>query len=199
MARTIAADHDQKRSQILDTAARVFAEQGFHRASVSAVAAACGLSKAAIYHYYDSKDALLFDLLDNHLTDLRDRIAAVPDPGAGPQAHLRAVILEILLAYHGADDHHRVQIAEMRVLPEAQQRRLRDVQREIITQVSEVVRGVAPARFTGDAKRLRATTMSLFGMLNWFYMWNRDDSLDARHAYADLVGDLILNGITPGP
>ena len=65
MARTIAKDHDQKREQILKSAAKVFADQGFDRASMNLLAKECGISKANIYHYYDSKDALLFDLLDS--------------------------------------------------------------------------------------------------------------------------------------
>ena len=66
MVRTIAKDHDEKRKQILKSAAKVFADQGFDRASMSLLARECGISKANIYHYYDSKDALLFDILDTY-------------------------------------------------------------------------------------------------------------------------------------
>ena len=77
MARTIAKDHDQKRGQILKSAAKVFAEQGFDRASMTQLARECGTSKANIYHYYDSKDAILFDILDCYLSELRDRICGL--------------------------------------------------------------------------------------------------------------------------
>jgi AcrR family transcriptional regulator len=70
MARTIAKDHEAKREAILKTAAVFFAKQGFDRASMVKLADACGVSKALIYHYYPSKDALLFDILDTHLTAL---------------------------------------------------------------------------------------------------------------------------------
>ncbi|MEY8840231.1 TetR/AcrR family transcriptional regulator, partial [Cribrihabitans sp. XS_ASV171] len=46
MARTIAKDHDQKRAQILKSAARVFAREGFDRASMTQLARECGISKA---------------------------------------------------------------------------------------------------------------------------------------------------------
>ena len=75
MARTQAKDHGAKREAILEAAARVFASEGFDRASMAALAHDAGISKANIYHYYDSKDALLFDLLDSHLKELRDRLA----------------------------------------------------------------------------------------------------------------------------
>ena len=67
MVRTIAKDYDDKRLHILTTAARVFAQEGIARASMSHLARDCGISKANIYHYYDSKDALLYDLSLIHI------------------------------------------------------------------------------------------------------------------------------------
>ncbi|MGI9480814.1 MAG: TetR/AcrR family transcriptional regulator [Hyphomicrobiales bacterium] len=195
MARTIAVDHDIKREHILQAAAKVFARSGFHGASMSQVAEACGLSKPAIYHYYDGKEALLFDMLDGHLQKLRDRIVAVTSNGMAPDAHLRAVIVEVLLAYRGADNAHRVQTVDARVLPDEQQAVLRSYQVEMIEHISTILREVAPEVFDGDRRKLRATTMSIFGMLNWFYMWNDDDSEEARISYANLVADLTLNGV----
>ena len=63
MARPIAKDHREKRSAILKQAAVYFADHGYDRASVNGVAGACGISKSLIYHYYDSKEQLLFDIL----------------------------------------------------------------------------------------------------------------------------------------
>jgi AcrR family transcriptional regulator len=194
MARSLAKDHDAKRGQILAAAARVFAEEGYHRASMSQLAAACGISKANIYHYYDGKEALLFDLLESYLSGLRDRIAAVDGAGMTPDAHLAAVTEEILMAYRGADDAHRVQVAALSALPEDQQRILRGYQRDLVAQVSRILARLAP-HLDAEPAKLRATTMSLFGMLNWFYMWNREDSAAARRDYARTVTALLLGGL----
>lgn len=194
MARSIAKDHDEKRGQILAAAARVFADEGYHRASMSQLAAACGISKANIYHYWGSKDALLFDLLESYLAGLRDRIAAVDGAGMTPEDHLGAVTEEILLAYRGADDAHRVQVAALSALPEDQQRILRGYQRDLVAQVSGILAAAAPG-LAEDPAKLRAATMSLFGMLNWFYMWNRADTEAARRGYARLVTDMMLGGL----
>jgi AcrR family transcriptional regulator len=48
----------------------------------------CGISKSLIYHYYDSKEQLLFDILHSHLTTLYDGLRALP-PAADPEAQLR--------------------------------------------------------------------------------------------------------------
>lgn len=195
MARTIAKDYSQKRDQILKTAAKVFAESGYDRASMSQLAKACQISKANIYHYYDSKDALLFDLLDTYLKDLRDRLTSVAGEELSPEDHLSALIKEVLLAYHGADDEHRVQATGIPALSVDQQKVLRGYQREMVEQMSEIVKSVAPEKYADDANILLETTMSIYGMLNWFYMWNRDPSEQARVNYAKTVTDIVLNGI----
>ena len=195
MARTIAKDYDQKREQILKTAAKVFAEAGFDRASMSQLAKACNISKANIYHYYDGKDALLFGVLDTYLRELRDRLTKVNGAGMSPDDHLRELVKEVLMAYHGADDEHRVQAAGISSLSAEQQKTLRGYQRDMVTQMSDVVKAIVPAKYAQNPQRLLETTMSIYGMLNWYYMWNRDPSEEARIAYSKTVTDLVLNGI----
>ncbi len=195
MARTIAKDHDHKRARILKSAARVFAQEGFDRASMSQLARECGISKANIYHYYDSKDAILFDMLDSYLQQLRDQICGLDLEGLKPADRLRRVVQEILLAYQGVDDEHRVQTSGMSALPEDQQRLLRSYQRDLVAFVSDIIANTAPETFQGDVAKLRATTMSVFGMLNWFYMWNAKADTEARSNYAAVVSELTLSGV----
>lgn len=195
MARTIAKDHDKKRQVIQETAARVFADIGFDRTSMNLLSKECGVSKAAIYHYYNSKDELLFDILKSHLSSLRDRVAKVTPKNNDPRMYLREVITEILLAYRGADDYHKVQTNIANVLPAEQQKELADYQRDLVSQVLEATIAVARPSITTDKKRTRAITMSIFGMLNWFYMWNTDQDDKAREQYANVVADIVLDGI----
>lgn len=194
MARTIAADHDAKRAAILKAAAHLFAREGYDRASMNAVARACGISKANIYHYWDGKEALLFDLLDSHLADLRARILDVtPDP-ADPEAALRRAVTEVLLAYEGMDDEHKLQASAIGALSADQQAVLRGYQRDMVRHMSALIRAAVPGVLEADPARLRAVTMSVFGMLNWFYMWNAGADEAARRDYANLICDLTIRG-----
>lgn len=190
MARTIAKDHDEKRIAIRIAAARIFATQGVDRASMSAIAKACGISKALIYHYYAGKAELLFDILACHLDRLNDVVDAVPETES--RDYLSAVITEILLAYAGADDLHRILINSGDVLSAAQQAEINAIQRRLIEKVSNAIKAVAPD--IADSK-LHAATMSLFGMTNWYFMWNRQEHESARRDYAALVAALFMNGI----
>ena len=197
MARPIAKDHDAKRKHILHVAARLFATEGFDRASMTQLATACGISKANIYHYYDSKDAILFDILDSYLSELRDRICALDLSYLPPEEQLNLLIADILKAYQGADHEHRVQVAGFDRLPEARQATLRVYQRDMVRRMSDVLSEVSPG-LGARSVQLRDTTMSVFGMLNWFYMWNSSAGEHAREDYARLVTDLVLNGIDQG-
>lgn len=195
MARTIAKDHDQKRGQILKSAAKVFATEGFDRASMTQLAKECGISKANIYHYYDGKDAILYDILETYLHDLRDQICGVDLSNLSPEEQLHKAIRQILFAYQGADYEHRVQINGVDRLPKDQQTILRSYQRDMIVFLADILRNVAPDSLSDDKAKLRATTMSVFGMLNWYYMWNSGAGNEAREDYARLVSNLTLSGL----
>lgn len=195
MARTVAKDHDKKRISILQSAARLFAQEGLARASMNQVANACGISKANIYHYYDGKDALLFDILDTYLSALRDRLCTLQLDGLTPDQKLVAVVSETLLAYDGMDNEHKIQTEGIALLPLDQQEILRGYQRDIVDLMGGILKEIAPDTLAENRDKLRAATMSVFGMLNWFYMWNGKAGKEGREDYAELVSNLTLNGI----
>ena len=143
----------------------------------------------------DSKDAILFDILETYLRELRDLICGLEMEGLSPPEKLHRVVAEILLAYQGVDDEHRVQTSGMSALPEDQQRLLRGYQRDMVNFLSAILSEVAPDVFQGDGAKLRSATMSVFGMLNWFYMWNGRSGTEAREDYADLVTGMVLGGL----
>lgn len=101
MARTRAADFEEKQRVILDHAARVFAEQGMEKASMSQIATVAQVSKALLYHYYPNKDALIFAIIMGHLEELDQVIDATDDPTLPPQTRLRNLVGAVLDTYRG--------------------------------------------------------------------------------------------------
>jgi len=194
VARSRAKDHDDKREAMLHGAAIVFSRDGYDRASMAQLAGELGVSKGLLYHYYASKEALLFDIVQNHLAALAEVVEEADDPALDPQARLEALVVALLEAYRDADAEHRVQVEGMRILPEADQEKLKELERRLVALFAEAVRALDPDLFAGKPL-IKPVTMSLFGMMNWAYMWFRDDGPMSRAEYARLATRLLLNGV----
>lgn len=194
MARSRAKDHDEKRGAILHRAAIVFARDGYDRASMARLAGECGVSKALLYHYYASKEALLFDILQNHLSALVEAVEEADDPTLPPEARLEALVGALLEAYRDADAEHKVQVDALRLLPDPEQDQLKALERRLVEIVARAVHALDPATFDGTPL-LKPVTMSLFGMVNWAYMWFRDGGPLGRQDYARLASRLLVGGV----
>ena len=192
MARPKSADHDDKRRAILRRSAKLFAQNGYDRTSMAEVAEASGVSKALLYHYYVGKESLLFDILHAHLQDLMDAVRAV-DTKPAPRARLRALVGAVLDAYRDADHEHKIQINELRKLPLARKKDLIALERALVEIFAEAIAAAIPS-IGNNQMLLKPVTMSLFGMLNWHYMWFRDKGPVSREDYADMVTTLLIEG-----
>ncbi len=195
MARTRAADFKEKQRCILERAAQVFAEQGMEKASMSQIAAVAQVSKALLYHYYPSKDALIFSIIMGHLEELDQAIEAADDPGLDPEWRLRKLVHAVLENYRGADNQHKVQLNATAALSDEQKAAITAIERRIVRRFSAILDLINPGLNSTEKPLLMPVTMSLFGMLNWVYMWFRDGGRISRKEYADLATTLILEGI----
>lgn len=192
MARPRAANYDDRRREILKIAAHLFARQGYDRTSMTEIAQALGVSKALFYHYYPSKDALLYDILREHLTGLAEAAEAADVPARPPRERLLAVVTAILDWYKDADDTHNIQLTGLPRLPPAQAAEVKGLQRRAVEVIARILLALNP-RLPAD--EIKPVTMSIFGTLNWQYMWFRDGGAMSRHAYAALVARLFVDGI----
>lgn len=194
MARTRSVDFEVKQRGILSSAAAVFAEVGMEKASMSMIASHSGVSKALLYHYYPSKDALIFDIVRTHLLELESAIEEADAPDTPAPDRLRLLVKAVLKSYEGRDNEHKVQLNGTSALSEEQSAELHAIERRIVKRFSAVIHAINPDLSTGRPL-LMPVTMSLFGMMNWVYMWFRPDGPITREDYADVATTLILEGI----
>ena len=156
------------------------------------IAEACGVSKALLYHYYPDKEAVLFDVICDHLTDLVAEVEKAALARTDPHERLHGLIEALLESYRGADAQHQVQIANLKLLPKDRQETLRAMERTLVTIFSNALAEAVPE--VGRGPLLKALTMSLFGMLNWHYLWFREGKGLTRAQYARLVTELVTAG-----
>ena len=88
MVRPRAENYLERKQGILDAAAAMFAKHGFNGTSIAALADSCGVSKALLYHYYDSKEALLYDMLLVHCKLLSETASNATKQSDKPEEQL---------------------------------------------------------------------------------------------------------------
>ena len=191
MARTRAQDYDAKRGVILAKAAELFARFGYSGASITMIGEACGVSNALLYHYYPDKEAVLYDILATHLEELLSAVERAAE-GAPEGDRLYVIAAALLDGYRDADAEHKVQLSNLTLLPPEKQEALRGLQRRLVAVFSRAIVEVEPD--LRDSPLLKPMTMSLFGMLNWHYLWFRDGKGLSRDDYARLVTKMLTTG-----
>jgi AcrR family transcriptional regulator len=202
MAANISEDfsrYDQKLEFILRTAARVFAEKGFHSTSMRDIARETKVSLAGLYYYCKSKDELLFLIQDNCFGHVLARLEARLKETGDPVERFRLVV-ENHLSFFAAN------MAEMKVLSHEAESLGGEMydkvsgKKQQYTRTVRRILGEVQSRQNGARKKLDLTvaTYALFGMMNWIYNW-----YDPRGklAVSDLVENLtrlFLSGFLPG-
>ena len=192
MARTQAADYSERRAAIVDMAARLYADKGFLGASVADLAEALGASKSLIYHYYPSKEEILFEVMDQHLRLLSAAAEDVLARDLPPRDKLRALARAFMGLYVGAADRHKVLLNELSALPPARRAEIVARQRRLIGDVEQLLTAINPDL---SPPLRRPAAMLFFGMINWTHTWFRADGPVGAEQVADLAADLTLLGL----
>jgi AcrR family transcriptional regulator len=185
--------HDQKLEHILRTSARIFAEKSYHSTSMRDIARATGVSLAGLYHYFKSKEELLF-LIQDHcfgrvLERLEETIKGVDDPLK--KLHL---FIDNHLSFFAAN------MAEMKVLSHEAESLEGEMHRHVSTKKDRYARRARKIlREIQDQRRqepidLTVATYALFGMLNWIYNWYDPRGKLSVNQLTDNIARLFLNG-----
>jgi AcrR family transcriptional regulator len=197
MARTRSENYDAIHLGILTNAARLFSAQGYMRASIADLADACKLSRGALYHYFDSKEAILFAILDAHIREMIERVETAVAAGGPTLTQFQNVIRAIVEVNAKSPHEQRVLIHDLSFLNEDEQRSIKDLERQLVDIVTDLlVRLDAEGRIVRRTKKIY--TMILFGIINYTYTWYDPKGGIGPQEFADIAVELFLNGFTPG-
>jgi AcrR family transcriptional regulator len=195
------------RQEILRTAARLFQQRGYDATSMNDVAAALKLSKGGLYHHFQSKDEILFEIM-THAMDITQ--ARVIDPVrsiTGAEERLRALMrLHIEVVLSPRDREITVMLHENHPLPPSLRKRINarkkeyihfveglvaDLQKEAPRKSQEISRPGSPATRVTP----RAAAFAILGMINWIYQWYKPEGDLQTNNLIPQFTDLILGGI----
>lgn len=184
-----------RREQILDSAARIFARDGFHAARMDDIAAELHLTKAALYYYCDSKEDLFVKVIEARVGLAVDALEQL-DPNASAADRVRQAVALHLRVFHQYPDIYTMFLGE----------RLRSISADAASVVDEMGRrferrwaglledGVASGEFRADLD-IPVTVKASLSMCNMTLTWFRPDGRLGIDELADQFADLILGGI----
>jgi AcrR family transcriptional regulator len=182
------------RQDILEAAALIFRQKGFHGASMNDIAAAVNLQKASLYHHVSSKQEILLEILDQALELLLGRISKITESNAPVDEKLRLMIREYLQILVENIDLAAVLLFEHRALERRQHARhvpnrdkFESLWRDTLAE------GVRKKIFQCDDPGL--TTRALLGLMNWTITWYHPDGPKTIEKVADDYSNMLLNGL----
>lgn len=193
MARPRASDYDAQRERILELAVSAFARIGYPSASMAMLAQACGTSKAGLYHYFDSKQSLLFEALDRYTKRLYETVKSVDSRLLNPQAALKQTVSALMREYRHSHAYHAALLSDVKFLAPAQAASIRRQERAVVDHIASVLEAAAPGRI--DPRQRTVVTMALLGMINFTFAWLKPGGAVSHDEFAELASDLWLRGL----
>ncbi len=182
------------REDILDAAAQVFRQKGFHGASMADIADSVKLQKASLYHHVSSKQEILLELLERALATLEEEISAVSTQPLPADQKLRQMIRAYLQALAEYPDLSAVLLFEHRSLDKKNHARhvphrdrFERLWRDVVNEGRR--EKLFYCQDTGLAVR------ALMGIMNWTLTWYRPEGPLPITKIADEYAALFLNGL----
>src|SRR6058998_2191057 len=196
--RAVSIVPDPRRASMYRTAAQMFRHRGFDATSVSDVARALGLTKAGLYHHFESKEALLFEIMMFGLDKVRDEVILPVRMIRDPEERLRQLITRharIATRGHGAVAHLQ---DEIRALPPAARKQVEHRMRVYFDLVRGTLDELHAAGRLCEVDRTVAT-FSVIGMILWLPRWFRQNGRLTQDQVAENIANLALRGLVAGP
>ena len=189
------ATYDQRLNRILEVATELIARSGYEKASMRAVAKAAGVSLAGLYHYFDSKEKMLFLIqfrtFGSLVSALREKLHGVDDAVEQVRVMIRTHV-----------DHFAANMAALKVcsheldsLSGAGYEETRRIRREYYDLTRGIVDRVFDRHTPNSTLDRHVVTMSLFGMLNWLYRWYDPKHDRSPAVVANQLSTQFLRGV----
>lgn len=188
----------ERRAGIVETAARLFNDLGYHNTSTAAIAEAVGTAKATVYHYFRAKHEILYEIHDEWIDNLIVSFENRDHGSLDAKKSLEAVIQDLVGLMHTKPGHVRVFFEFYRELPPALQA-LAQVKRDHYAELVEatIVRGMSEGAL--KLQDSRTVTFALFGMCNWTYQWYQPGGRLGPEQIAEHYYSIFMQGLEASP
>lgn len=187
-----------RREQIFEAGARLFARRGYQRTSLQEVADALGVTKPALYYYYRSKEDLLFEITSFVMDQVTADLLAVLGSGGSPLEKLRDLIGRYVRFFAAHSDELTIMSTEVDALGPERREVILGRQREYLRLVRGVVRDLL-AEHPGTSLDETSVAFALLGGMNWIFKWYDPAGRVTPEKLADDFTRLFCFGLQGAP
>lgn len=181
---------------LLGKAATLIASEGYHHTSMRDISRSTGYSLAGLYHYFDSKEDLIFQIQYRFFSTLVEEQAQICARKAPVEERFRALIENHLAFFAKHADELKVCTYEMNSLGSGPFERIVATRKRYYRLMADVVKELVSGTNGRAADlRVRHQTMLVFGALNWIFMWYDPKKDGAPSRLAEELSELVLHGL----
>lgn len=187
-------DHEDKLTRLLDLAAAIFAEKGYHHASIRDLSRETGVSLSGLYYYFSSKDELLYMIQERSLQGILARLDRKLGSAEAPEARLRALIENHVESAARHPAALRVLEHERAALKGARARKIEELRNRYTNRCVEILRELRRASGSADTVPINIAASGLFAMLNGARPAHDDSGRPQIERLADSLHKLFVGG-----
>ena len=185
----------KKAKKIGKAAARLFNRKGYVEANMDDIAAEAKMSKGGIYHYFSSKDEILFFVLTNYMDIMLEDLEAEVQKIKNSSSKIQFVISRHIELYIKYSSEGKTLLHEAHCLPSKYYKKIAAKEKKYF----QIASGVLSEFFGGQTKinngRITVMTFLLFGMCNWVYSWYNPKGDITPEELSEMIWTLFLNGV----
>jgi AcrR family transcriptional regulator len=183
---------------MLAAAAELFYEHGYAATSTADIAERMGIQRGSVYYYFDTKEGLLLELIEDVYRHALDSLARVQTSDADALGKLRALICDHVHAFTERLIPGAIVINESRSLsPDNRDRLRRDAEAYEAGVVALIEEGQAAGLIRAELDP-RLASLTVLGALNWIHRWYRPTDPANAERIAGQFAEVLLGGLQAG-
>ncbi|MGQ3115255.1 MAG: TetR/AcrR family transcriptional regulator [Hydrogenophaga sp.] len=197
MTRSLARNHDDKRQRILDVAAALFASTSYESARLQDIAAACSMSKSALYHYFPGKEVLLLEIITEHIMSSVAELEAIAQGPGTSRERLTNLVRAMVTRAAEKRHEHTVLTNDLKFLPTLQQQGIKLAQAKALDFVIDLLTDINP-HLMRRRRESASYALFLYGSMISTATWYRRGGGMTPHELADRLTEVYLKGFDGG-
>jgi AcrR family transcriptional regulator len=190
------SDRNLKRViRIGNVAAKLFNTKGYLQTTMDDITTAARFSKGGIYHYFASKDEILFFVLDRYLDRVLQDLEHELEEIQNAREKIKFIISRHIRLYTENPAEAKTLLNEKYCLPRKYRREIDRKERQYFQIVREVLVFFLAGRQKRPDSQITVITFLLFGICNWIFSWYNPNGAVNTEALSEIIWKIFLNGI----